>query len=134
MKMTVQKNANETYYSYRDGGALECWGIVDMFIPEGGSHMRQGYLYLPKYAEAPSVTANLVGIPSEREIQTISGQPALFKPSSGTSFVIFDYTFDDNSPDQTLCKVTATNMEAGQKSDDIGFICHFHAIGIPAIS
>lgn len=132
--MTVQKNSNGTYYSKRDDGVLECWGIIDMYIPEGGSHVRQGYLYLEKCAETPSVTANVVGIPFEREMGTISGQQMLFKPSAGTSFVIFDYTFDDSSPGLTLCKVTATNMQAGQKSDDIGFICHFHAIGIPAIS
>jgi hypothetical protein len=132
--MAVETNSNGTYYSYRDDGALECWGVVDMLIPEGGSHVRQGYLYLEKYAEPPSVTANLVGIPFERDMPTVSGEKKLFKPSAGTSFVIFDYTFDDNSPNLTLCKVTATNMEAGQPSDEVGFICHFHAIGIPAAS
>lgn len=132
--MTVRQNSNGTYYSYRDDGALECWGIIDMLIPEGGSHVRQGYLYLEKYAEIPSVTANVVGIPYEKKMETISGKQELFKPSPGTSFIIFDYTFNDDSPDFTLCSVTATNIEAGQKSDDIGFICHFHAIGMPSES
>lgn len=108
------RDSDGVYSSYQADGSLVCWGIVDMAIPEGGSHVRQCGLSLPKFAGTPTVTTT---IHSDK--------------SPGTSFVVWNLTFNEDDPGVTFCKVSATNIERGVPVD-YKFVCHFHAIGIPA--
>ena len=109
----VTQNSHGTYILDRKDGSLICWGIVELFIPEGGAHARQGYLYLPKFAETPSVTTTIYS-----------------DESSGQMFSVWNLTFDDGDPSTTLCKVSAANVEIGVPSQ-LKYLCHFHAIGKP---
>lgn len=112
--MAVMTNADGFFISYRDDGSLACWGIAEMFIPDGGAHVRQVLLRLPKFAQTPSVTTTIFS-----------------DESSGQMFSVSNLTFNDDDPDATICKVSASNVEIAVDSD-FEYLCHFHVIGMPA--
>jgi hypothetical protein len=107
MPVNVTKNAD---------GTITCWGKEPMFVPEGGSHVRQCNITpLPPFAEEPSVTVSISG-----------GQ--------GTEvFLLTDIV--SGSPNFTLFKITATNglnlAGRGAVPSTFDYVCYFNIIGKP---
>jgi hypothetical protein len=98
-------------------GTLICYGIEEAF-GVGESSVRQVLLTLPKYRTPPAVVAVF------SNADNFYGQEF---------FVVFDVSFQDDSPAYTACKISAANTLIGQLSKyETPYMCHFHIIGIPA--
>jgi hypothetical protein len=97
-------------------GTITCWGKEPMFIPDGGSHVRQCNIApLPAFAEEPAVTVSISG-----------GQ--------GTEvFLLSDIVA--GGPSFTLFKITAFNglnlAGNGAIPSDFEYVCYFNITGKP---
>ena len=85
-------------------------GTVEMFIPAGGKHVRQAFVFLPRFKAEPVVTATIHS-----------------KDSSGTMFSIWNITYVDTGSAAEL-KFSAQNVEV-KKDSDFHYLCSFTAIG-----
>jgi hypothetical protein len=86
---------------------------LPMFIPAGGAHVRQVFFNLPKLQPNPTVVAT-----------TYSNQ------SPGNAFAIWDITIAQE-PNQTVIKVSATNVEKGF-AVPFDYFCGIVVVGQPA--
>jgi hypothetical protein len=94
----------------RVGNSLICAGTVPMIIPQGGAHVRQAEIRLPKFAQDPTVTATLYST-----------------DSPGSVFGIFSIKIN-HLLNQTQVAITATNAERGVAIPS-SYLCDFIIIG-----
>jgi hypothetical protein len=94
----------------RVGDTLICSGTVPMIIPQGGAHVRQAEIRLPKFAQPPTVTATLHST-----------------DSPGNVFGIFNIKINDLG-NQTQVAITATNVQTGVAIPST-YLCNFIVIG-----
>ncbi len=102
--------ANQPSSVIRVGDTLICSGSVPMIIPQGGSHVRQTEIRLPKFAQKPIITATLHSTDSPVNV-----------------FGIFSIKINDLG-NQTQVGITATNVERGVGIPST-YLCNFIAIG-----
>ncbi len=103
-------NDQDNRSQVRIGDTLICSGTVPMIIPQGGAHVRQVDIRLPKYSPKPTVTAT-----------TYSTE------SPGNVFGIFSIKINDLG-NQTQVVITATNVEKAF-AVPYPYFCNYIVIG-----
>lgn len=94
----------------RIGDTLICAGTAPMIIPQGGAHVRQVEIRLPKFSSKPTVTATLYST-----------------ESPGNVFGIFSIKINDLG-NQTQIGITASNVETGF-AVPFAYFCNYIVIG-----
>jgi hypothetical protein len=94
----------------RIGDTLICAGTAPMVIPQGGAHVRQVEIRLPKFSLKPTVTATLYST-----------------ESPGNVFGIFSIKINDLG-NQTQIAITASNVETGF-AVPFAYFCNYIVIG-----
>ncbi|MBW4456484.1 MAG: hypothetical protein KME55_29445 [Nostoc indistinguendum CM1-VF10] len=94
----------------RIGDTLICAGTAPMIIPQGGAHVRQVEIRLPKFSPKPTVTATIYST-----------------ESPGNVFGIFSIKINDLG-NQTQIGITATNVERGF-AVPYAYFCNYIVIG-----
>ena len=94
-----------------DKDTIMVFGTIDMFIPDGGSHVRQAIILIPSvnFSDNPTVIVTV------------------YNNTVGTTFGIYGV---DKVPQTGFyeVKVSATNAVAGEKSEG-AFFCDYVIIG-----
>lgn len=106
-----QKNKNNETVNQKIGHSTIVHGTIEMFIPEGGSHVRQALIFMPViFTEDPTVTvtvyttvtAVVVGVWGNEKVQ---------------------------AKGQYEVRVSAANVVSGEKVNEGYFCCNYVIIG-----
>lgn len=103
-------NDQDNKSQVRIGDTLICSGTVPMIIPQGGAHVRQVEIRLPKFSPKPTVTATIYST-----------------ESPGNVFGIFSIKIN-NIGNQTQIVITATNVEKAF-AVPYAYFCNYIIIG-----
>lgn len=103
-------NDQDNKSQVRIGDTLICSGTVPMIVPQGGAHVRQVEIRLPKFSPKPTVTATIYST-----------------ESPGNVFGIFSIKINDIG-NQTQIVITATNVEKGF-AVPFAYFCNYIVMG-----
>jgi hypothetical protein len=92
------------------GNTVSLSGTTNMIIPEGGKHVRQAQIRLPRFISEPVV------------ISTVHS-----KQGSGTIFALWNIDYQDVES-FSLVTFVAQNIQIGDESD-LEFLCNFMVVG-----
>jgi len=96
-------------YKVEIGDVAIVAGTVPMFIPQGGNHVRQAIVSLPRFKTEPVVTATVHS-----------------KDSTGPMFGIWNIQYKDEA-DSTVIKFSAQTLQPA--GNDLHYLCSFTAMG-----
>ena len=95
---------------------LICAGIAEMWVPEGGAHVRAVDIRIPtRFAGRPTVTAT---------VHALTG-PA----SAGVAFGVYSIKVNELGPAETQIAIEAANVSREGAESDSDFVCHFVVVG-----
>lgn len=92
------------------GSTVSLSGVIKMSITEGGKHVRQAQIRLPRFLNEPVVTATVHS-----------------KQGSGTIFAIWNIDYQDVES-FSLVTFSAQNIQIENESD-LEFLCNFMVVG-----
>lgn len=98
-------------HEIRMGNTVSLAGTALMSIPDGGKHVRQAQIRLPRFAAEPVVTATVHS-----------------KQGSGTTFALWNIDYQDVGAALSLVTFSAANIDIAQESD-LEFLCNFVVFG-----
>ena len=106
-------------YTIQSGNIIFCSGSEEMFIPNGGAHVRQCYLRIPYgFSNWPAVTISIYSF-SKTDPQSISG---------GAAFVPWAVEDAGSGANETLIKISAINSNY-ETPVDHPYVCNYVVVG-----
>ncbi|HSS20329.1 MAG TPA: hypothetical protein VLL54_09650 [Pyrinomonadaceae bacterium] len=109
--MTTKKRAKKVTYEYllQANGVTLLAGQVAMGIPQGGNHVRQAMVTLPRFKRPPVINATICAT-----------------DSPGNMFYFYQILYIDQAASAQI-KFSAQSLQAG--GDNFHYVCHYTVVG-----